>query len=227
MRSTPSAEVNSVMMSPHPPRLRMKRRKTVSVTPAMGARTVAGEIVTLPMVRVDGTGFSDAAWWAKVPAPHELSQNFFTVLFYLSAQSKNPRRSEGLRICENPWRMLLRRRNRGRGRVLLGVFAPEALYTTGGVPQLLLAGEERMAVRADFDADVALMSGAGHKSVAARAMHAHFVVCGMNSWFHRSVQSRFESLDSTGYGGDSATQNRSQLSALRCQSNTLESGVSG
>jgi hypothetical protein len=29
--------------------LRMKRRKTVSVTPAMGARTVAGSIVRLPI----------------------------------------------------------------------------------------------------------------------------------------------------------------------------------
>ena len=49
LRSTPSAEVNSVMISPQPPRLRMKRRKTVSVTPAMGARTVAGAIGTLPI----------------------------------------------------------------------------------------------------------------------------------------------------------------------------------
>ena len=33
----------------------MKRRKTVSVTPAMGARTVAGAMVTLPMVKLAGT----------------------------------------------------------------------------------------------------------------------------------------------------------------------------
>ena len=33
----------------------MKRRKTVSVTPAMGARTVAGAILTLPMVKLAGT----------------------------------------------------------------------------------------------------------------------------------------------------------------------------
>ena len=41
---TPCELVNSVMISPQPPRLRMKRRKTVSVTPAMGASTVAGAI---------------------------------------------------------------------------------------------------------------------------------------------------------------------------------------
>src|SRR5258708_3457339 len=46
---TPCELVNSVMMSPHPPRLRMKRRKTVSVTPAIGARTVAGAMVTPPI----------------------------------------------------------------------------------------------------------------------------------------------------------------------------------
>src|SRR5579862_8831248 len=46
---TPWELVNSVIMSPQPPRLRMKRRKTVSVTPAMGAKTVAGEIFTGPI----------------------------------------------------------------------------------------------------------------------------------------------------------------------------------
>ncbi len=88
----------------------MKRRKTVSVTPAMGARTVAGEIVTVPIVRLDGTGFralgsmplgfrrwQSAGRGARAtcclprtcPLP-ELSQNFFTVLFYLRAQTKPP-----------------------------------------------------------------------------------------------------------------------------------------
>ena len=33
----------------------MKRRKTVSVTPAMGARTVAGAISTAPMAKRAGT----------------------------------------------------------------------------------------------------------------------------------------------------------------------------
>jgi hypothetical protein len=46
---TPWELVNSVMISPHPPRLRMNRRKTVSVTPAMGASTVAGAIFTDPI----------------------------------------------------------------------------------------------------------------------------------------------------------------------------------
>src|SRR5438874_1754736 len=41
----PSELVNSVISRPHPPRLRMTRRKSVSVTPAMGARTAAGRMV--------------------------------------------------------------------------------------------------------------------------------------------------------------------------------------
>src|SRR5208283_752031 len=102
----PSAEVNSVMIRPHPPRFRMKRRKTVSVTPAIGASTVAGAMMTLPIERLAGTGFCGAGSRAKpapstgsgqalslskgVPAPHELSQNFFTVLFYRAAQNEAP-----------------------------------------------------------------------------------------------------------------------------------------
>src|SRR5690348_10955412 len=50
----PCELVNSVMMSPQPPWLRIRRRKTVSVTPAMGARTVAGAIFTGPIWKVRG-----------------------------------------------------------------------------------------------------------------------------------------------------------------------------
>src|SRR5271165_2483754 len=51
----PSAEVNSVIIRPQPPRLRMKRRKTVSVMPAIGASTVAGRISTPPSETDAGT----------------------------------------------------------------------------------------------------------------------------------------------------------------------------
>jgi len=43
-RESPSALVNSVMISPQPPKPRITRRKIVSVTPAIGAKTVAGRI---------------------------------------------------------------------------------------------------------------------------------------------------------------------------------------
>src|ERR1700730_1217035 len=75
MRERPSAEVNSVMMSPQPDcwfevssvtsavladavnwlAFLMNRRKTVSVTPAIGASTVAGAIFTPPILTLAGT----------------------------------------------------------------------------------------------------------------------------------------------------------------------------
>src|ERR1019366_7954793 len=45
----------------------------------------------------------------------------------------------------------------GLASVGLGVLAAETLDASGGVHQLLLAGEERMAGGADFHADVALV----------------------------------------------------------------------
>jgi len=67
----------------------MKRRKTVSVTPAMGASTVAGAIRTFPIVSEDGTGCV-AAGDRPAPGP-ELSQYLRTPLFYLSAKKQSPR----------------------------------------------------------------------------------------------------------------------------------------
>jgi len=48
------------MIRPQPLRFRINRRKTVSVTPAMGARTVAGAISTVPRRTLAGTGTSVA-----------------------------------------------------------------------------------------------------------------------------------------------------------------------
>src|SRR4029077_16604007 len=86
----PSAEVNSVMINPQPPRLRMKRRNTVSVTPAMGASTVAGAMHTLPIVNDEGTGTARVAE-DDSPAPGvEASQNLRIHPFYLQAK-QSPR----------------------------------------------------------------------------------------------------------------------------------------
>src|SRR5438445_7908272 len=51
----PSELVNSVISSPQPPRPRMTRRKSVSVTPAMGASTAAGRIVRSLIWNCSGT----------------------------------------------------------------------------------------------------------------------------------------------------------------------------
>ncbi len=53
---------------------RMKRRKTVSVTPAIGASTVAGATSTVPIRTSAGTRVS-----AGIACSMGLSQSFFTV----------------------------------------------------------------------------------------------------------------------------------------------------
>src|SRR6266852_5118690 len=112
----PSAEVNSVMIRPHPPRFRMKRRKTVSVTPAMGARTVAGEMVTAPNRTDSGTGICSARAGTPAPISLELSQNFRTNLFYASEQDKAPLHVGAKNPC---WSVP----NQGRGTYFLAVSA--------------------------------------------------------------------------------------------------------
>src|SRR5208282_631640 len=76
-----------------------------------------------------------------------------------------------------------------RGFASLGILPAEALDAAGGIHQLLFAGKERMATRADFNADVASVSRPGHKNIAARAMHAHIVISGMNGCFHMGLPS--------------------------------------
>ena len=65
------------------------------------------------------------------------------------------------------------------------VFLLEALHAACRINQLLLAGEERVAVRANFHANqIAAESRAGLKGVPARAVHRHIVIIGMNIVFH-------------------------------------------
>jgi hypothetical protein len=69
------------------------------------------------------------------------------------------------------------------------VFALELLDAAGGVHVLHLAGEERMASRADFDGDV-LPSAARDELIAATASHGGFFVFGMNAFFHNKLLRR-------------------------------------
>jgi uncharacterized protein YdiU (UPF0061 family) len=67
----------------------------------------------------------------------------------------------------------------------VGVLLGEALDAAGGVNELLLTGEEGMAVRADFDIQpVALDGRTCREIVAAGAMHRYGVIVGMNTGFH-------------------------------------------
>src|SRR2546423_11931776 len=121
------------MMRPQPSRLRMKRRKTVSVTPAMGARTVAGVMGTLPIKRRTGTGARGGASRTASSEPRELSQDLRTNLFYLDWQTKALAFGEGSISVypRNPWQKLVLCTSfglAGRSRwSILGVLAAEAL----------------------------------------------------------------------------------------------------
>jgi hypothetical protein len=63
----------------------------------------------------------------------------------------------------------------------------EPVNASGGVNQLLTAREEGMAGRADFHADIALVSRPRFERVAAGANHIKFVVSGVNTSLHCST----------------------------------------
>ena len=73
----------------------------------------------------------------------------------------------------------------------LAIAPIESIHASRGVYQLLLAGKERVARRADFDVQVALFRGAGLERLAAGAGNSDLDVFRMNSWFHYSL---FDSL---------------------------------
>src|SRR5215208_7844266 len=78
---------------------------------------------------------------------------------------------------------------RGRRFGLLAVTLVEAVNAAGRVNQLLLAREERMALRADLDVEVVLLRRARLELVAAGAVDVDLVVVGMNSLLHFSFLS--------------------------------------
>ena len=80
----------------------------------------------------------------------------------------------------------------------VGVFLGEALDAAGGVHEFLLAGEERVAIRADFDAQhVAFDGRARLERVAARAVHRNWMIVGVNTGFHGLPLGRVRSARQT------------------------------
>jgi hypothetical protein len=70
------------------------------------------------------------------------------------------------------------------GRWFLAVALVEAIDASRGIDQLLFAGEERVAGRANFDVQVALLGRARLERLAASAANIYFDVFWVNSWFH-------------------------------------------
>jgi hypothetical protein len=69
----------------------------------------------------------------------------------------------------------------------VGVLFGEAFDAPCGINQLLFAGEEGVAIGADFDFEhVALDGRAGGEIVAAGAMDCYGVIVGMNTGFHEA-----------------------------------------
>src|SRR6266436_8989747 len=84
-------------------------------------------------------------------------------------------------------------------RFLFRILFSEALDAAGGVNQLLLAGEEGMAIRADFDIQLVALDGrTSREIVAAGAMHRYGVIVGMNTGFHGAPFCRVRSARLSG-----------------------------
>lgn len=71
---------------------------------------------------------------------------------------------------------------------LIGVLLLESFHPSSGVDELLLACEERMAIRTDFHANhIALESRPRLKGAATSTVHSYRMVIGMNTLFHRKT----------------------------------------
>ena len=69
-------------------------------------------------------------------------------------------------------------------RSLLAVTPVEAIHATGSIDQLLLAGKERMAGRANLDVQIALTRRTGLESLATGAGDSYLVIFRVNSRLH-------------------------------------------
>ena len=70
------------------------------------------------------------------------------------------------------------------GSGFLAIAFVEAIDASRGIDQLLFAGKEGVASRANFDVQVAFLGRARLKRLAASAGNIYFDVFWVNSWFH-------------------------------------------
>src|SRR6266481_7153582 len=113
-------------------------------------------------------------------------------------QKRQSKASAAAEALNNSRLLFLRCGRLRRGRFF--VLAAEALHASGSVHQFLLAGKEGVAVGADFEADFAFVGGTGGKHIAASAVHARVVVCGMDSCLHGLLNLSLQKLYFSGFG---------------------------
>ena len=70
----------------------------------------------------------------------------------------------------------------------------ELVNTSACINKLLLAGEEGVALRANFDSDLASLGGLSNNGFAACASDYALFVLGLNSFFHFFVPHKIISL---------------------------------
>src|SRR4051812_43268613 len=80
----------------------------------------------------------------------------------------------------------------GLGRLAggLAVLPGVAFHPAGGVDELLLAGEEGMAARADFETQLLALGGPRSPVGTARAVNVYRYVLRMDSRFHHALRFR-------------------------------------
>ena len=89
----------------------------------------------------------------------------------------------------------------------VGVLLGEAFDAASGVNQLLFAGEERVAIGADFDVELFAFDGrASLEIVAAGAVYGYGVIIGVNTGFHEAPFVRVRSARRPGLPGKSLTR---------------------
>jgi hypothetical protein len=102
----------------------------------------------------------------------------------------------------------------------------EALDAACRIDQLLFAGEEGMAVRADFDAQhIALNGRACWKSIAASAMHSYLVIVGVNTGFHGAPVCRVRSARLPGWGTTAASLGRETIFDCTRSAESFKTGI--
>src|SRR5262245_27044736 len=111
-----------------------------------------------------------------------------------------------------------------RGAGFLLVAFPEALHATGRVDELLLPGEEGVAVAADLDAQF-LLRGAGGPGHAAGAVDQNLVKLGVDVRFHGTAHSTDPGLRAQAPGPGGSAGGRGLGCRIPKSNGVLKNGV--